>query len=773
MGERALSTAVARTRSHEVDVAHDVSPVQRRIAVGTGALPSLAGMPTVSSALPIQMFADAVSAGVHAPVVQLDGTGGGLSAESVHRAAAHGLSGSGGSLPHLAAIQQSFGRHDVSGVTAHVGGRAAEGSAAMGARAYASGNAVAFAASPDLHLAAHEAAHVVQQRGGVQLAGGVGAAGDPYERHADAVADLVTRGESAEALLDEHAPAGGRGAGVQRAVQCWATEPDEAVANRAAVQVMILSARPEELSAIILALQAPRESIGGVVLVQFPGEARTIAIADLDLEPLVVAARARLGAETSSHATPSPPHATASPTTPTGPAVAARHSARSLEDLEHALSSCRSSAECSTIRNALFDGATPRSDGNHHAVISPGINLILAPADYRRAISLAMNRVTELQGLEGDRARFVGPHDPSGAPTGADSGTGGTAAGSTHAESGPEATHSGMDTALWVGEHWGRGAGGLTGAADASVRISEYIRPARELSDRVLADVAAGRLTPPEGARIASAGRSGMREATRARISSRGAAMSRAVEPDGRTLEQLADYYGMRLLRESPELRARFNITTLAETDEATRRALTIMRESEEVSRAIIEGAGRTNAWMNAAAYTSRVVAPVLVGAQIVLGAYRVVTAEEGEHTWTAGHEISGFAGGTMGSVAGGLVVEALAGGAILLGVTVAAPVAIGISILVIGGMTLAGSAAGENIWDTVIDHDDMHRAELEMSRAFEAYRDASAGERIAATMGFSTTLGAGGGFHGLMERDREEAAARRTAPETSGGEAP
>jgi hypothetical protein len=58
---------------------------------------------------------------------------------------------------------------------------------------------------------------VVQQRHGVQLAGGVGASGDVYERHADAVADVVVRGESAEALLDQHA--GGERAGVQRAVQ--------------------------------------------------------------------------------------------------------------------------------------------------------------------------------------------------------------------------------------------------------------------------------------------------------------------------------------------------------------------------------------------------------------------------------------------------------------------------------------------------------------------------------------------------------------------------
>ena len=123
-------------------------------------------------------------------------------AEHVHAAATHGIAGAGGALPFLNQIQASFGpEHDVSHVQAHVDGAAAEGSAAMGARAYATGNHVAFAGAPDLHTAAHEAAHVVQQRGGVQLKAGVGEVGDTYERHADAVADRVLAGESAADLL--------------------------------------------------------------------------------------------------------------------------------------------------------------------------------------------------------------------------------------------------------------------------------------------------------------------------------------------------------------------------------------------------------------------------------------------------------------------------------------------------------------------------------------------------------------------------------------------
>jgi len=143
-----------------------------------------------------------------------DGAAGGDGGDP-HTAAARGVRGSGGALPHLDAVQASFGHHDVSTVKAHVGGPASEATQALGAKAYATGDHVAFREAPDLSTAAHEAAHIVQQRSGVQLKGGVGSAGDAYEKHADAVADKVVRGESAAALLDQGAARGG-GAPVQR-----------------------------------------------------------------------------------------------------------------------------------------------------------------------------------------------------------------------------------------------------------------------------------------------------------------------------------------------------------------------------------------------------------------------------------------------------------------------------------------------------------------------------------------------------------------------------
>jgi hypothetical protein len=131
------------------------------------------------------------------------GPGLGPTTDDVHAAAAQGVAGESGPLPHLDVIQRAFGHHDVRGIAAHVGGAAESASRAIGAEAYATGNSVAFAGPPSLHTAAHEAAHVIQQRSGrVQLANGVGAAGDSHEQLADQVADAVVQGRSAEALLD-------------------------------------------------------------------------------------------------------------------------------------------------------------------------------------------------------------------------------------------------------------------------------------------------------------------------------------------------------------------------------------------------------------------------------------------------------------------------------------------------------------------------------------------------------------------------------------------
>lgn len=156
----------------------------------------------------------------------------GLDRGALHGIARAGVATGGGPYPHLERIQRSFGRHDVRTIRAHIGGAAADAARRIGALAYATGPHVAFCACPDLRMAAHEAAHVVQQRLGVSLSDGVGHPGDTFERQADAVADAVVAGRSAETLLDT--AGGGTATGIGSSVQMWGGAEHYLFGNRGA-----------------------------------------------------------------------------------------------------------------------------------------------------------------------------------------------------------------------------------------------------------------------------------------------------------------------------------------------------------------------------------------------------------------------------------------------------------------------------------------------------------------------------------------------------------
>jgi hypothetical protein len=162
----------------------------------------------------------------------------------VQTAAARGVATPAGALPHGEAIQRAFGHHDLSLVQAHVGGDATLAARAIGAAAYTTGDHVVLGDAADLFTAAHEAAHVVQQRAGVQLSGGVGQAGDAHERNADAVAARVSQGLSAEHLLPGHAEIAGQTATVrpvQRQAVAYHEDSEELsyVQNQAAVAAVV------------------------------------------------------------------------------------------------------------------------------------------------------------------------------------------------------------------------------------------------------------------------------------------------------------------------------------------------------------------------------------------------------------------------------------------------------------------------------------------------------------------------------------------------------
>jgi hypothetical protein len=162
-----------QTRTTHLDVAAAEPAVQRKAAATPGA---------TSASGPAERAGDwAMSDGMISAMGlgAVQAYGGALGGPDVVATAERGVASASSQLPHLDTIQQSFGRHDVSGVRAQVGGDAAGASGALGAQAYAVGDRVAFASAPDLHTAAHEAAHVVQQAGGgVQLKGGIGEAGE-------------------------------------------------------------------------------------------------------------------------------------------------------------------------------------------------------------------------------------------------------------------------------------------------------------------------------------------------------------------------------------------------------------------------------------------------------------------------------------------------------------------------------------------------------------------------------------------------------------------
>ncbi len=142
--------------------------------------------------------------------------------DDIRRTAQAGIAGPASPLPHLAQIQRSFGpAHDLTGVRAHIGGAAGATASNIGAEAYATGTNLAFRSLPDLRLAAHEAAHVIQQQSGVQVPGGVGRVGDVYERNADRVAERVVRGEPAWDILPP--PAASIAAPAAGPVQRYAT----------------------------------------------------------------------------------------------------------------------------------------------------------------------------------------------------------------------------------------------------------------------------------------------------------------------------------------------------------------------------------------------------------------------------------------------------------------------------------------------------------------------------------------------------------------------
>src|SRR5262249_50242869 len=151
---------------------------------------------------------------------------------------------------------------------------------ALGAEAFARGSEVTFARTPSLHTVAHEAAHIIQQRAGVEIVGGIGREGDLYERHADQVANRVARGQSSEDLLDAAPDARGRG---RDGGNLWARQPPSSQPP-----VTQLRRIPPNVRALLTAVG------GGKGANFFANEEGALLLIDRAMEELTPAERAKV-----------------------------------------------------------------------------------------------------------------------------------------------------------------------------------------------------------------------------------------------------------------------------------------------------------------------------------------------------------------------------------------------------------------------------------------------------------------------------------------------
>lgn len=157
-----------------------------------------------------------------------------LDAIAVRTIAARGTHDADQPLPFAAEIQRSFGSHDLARIRVRRDVDAARACDALGARAYALGDRIAFADPPDLRTAAHEATHAVMQAAGVGPEDGIGRPGDRHEQLADAVAERVVHGAPAHDLLAAAgAPAGPPADDARVGPRHGAPDPGEPVGSTA------------------------------------------------------------------------------------------------------------------------------------------------------------------------------------------------------------------------------------------------------------------------------------------------------------------------------------------------------------------------------------------------------------------------------------------------------------------------------------------------------------------------------------------------------------
>ena len=205
------------------------------------------------------------------------------------------------------------------------------------------------------------------------------------------------------------------------------------------------------------------------------------------------------------------------------------------------------------------------------------------------------------------------------------------------------------------------------------------------------------------------------------------------MKEEGKTAPELIERYSRRLIDQSPDIRARYGLDALDASSEAYRvRYNQVLREvgqSREVSTEIIRAAGRPNRIITGVARVNRVLGPVGNAASLVISGYEIYDAPESERMHVIARETGGLVGGTLGAIGGGMAGAWVASLACGPGAPVCALI---VSVIFIGAGGYIGGRAGEAIMPNLL------LAPAYLPLAFPAH-----------------SLSAGGGYAGLMERDR------------------
>lgn len=262
------------------------------------------------------------------------------------------------------------------------------------------------------------------------------------------------------------------------------------------------------------------------------------------------------------------------------------------------------------------------------------------------------------------------------------------------------------------------------GAINAAKRLGEYVKPAKDMAARILADVESGKVNHLDGRDAAINGRNQLLTDTRASISPGARGASKAMKEEGPTASDLEGKKTRELIKnyqgkgkggkplaptDADRIRAALDADSpswgsyaraLEKDPDLMGQALATLGKSKEVSKAIIRSAGRPNAKVTAFAKLNVGVGGAMAAAGIGEMVYEIVSADEGDRLHVAAHDLAGFAGGVLGAEGTVWFASMLLAG----GTGVGVPTMLVVSVLasLTGGMI--GSHVGAGMADLLME---------------------------------------------------------------------